>query len=635
MADIFGIGVSALNAAQAGLMTTEHNIANASTPGYSRQQIVQVANIPQLTGAGYLGQGVNVSTVTRVFNNFLNTQLLQQQAQSSQLSTYYTQIQQINNVIADPVAGLQPSIQGFFSAVNGVASAPSSQPARQAMLSSAQTLTARFQSLNQQLTDMNTSANGQITSSVTSINSYAQQIANLNHSISVAEAATGQTPNDLLDQRDQLVSQLNQIVQTSVIKQSDGTYNVFIGNGQGLVVGNQAYSLQTVQSVTDPTKLDVAYSASNGSVTRIQQSSLQGGSLGGLLAFRDQTLTDTQNTLGQIAIGLASTFNDQQNLGQDLNGAMGSNFFTVPSPVVNSNTNNTGTAVVSATISNAASLTGSDYTLGYDGTNYTVTRLSDNTTTTSATLPLTVDGVTISTSATPNAGDSFLIRPTVNGARDINVAITDPSKIAAAVPVASTAALANTGTGTIAAPSVNTTPPANASLQDTVTITFNSPATTFNVVDTTTATTLGSNIAYTAGQSITYNGWTTQISGTPGANDVFTVSANSNATTDGNNALLLAGLQTKNTLLGGTASYEATYGQLVSQVGSKTNELQVTSQAQANMVTQTTQAQQSISGVNLDEEAANLIRYQQAYQAAGKAIQIASTLFDTVLNLQR
>lgn len=634
MANIYGIGISALNAAQYGLLTTEHNIANASTPGYNRQQIVQSSAVPQLTGAGFIGHGATVSTVKRIFNDYLNTQLLQQQSQSSNLNTYYAQIQQINNVIADPVAGLQPAIQSFFNSVNTLANAPSSQPARQAMLSSAQTLSARFQSMHQLVSDLNTSVNGQITTSVTNINSYAQQIASLNHSISIATAATNQPPNDLLDQRDQLVSQLNQEIQTTVIKQTDGTYNVFIGNGQGLVVGEQASTLKTQQSVTDPTKLDIAYSTSGGTST-IQQSSLQGGNLGALLTFRDQTLSQTQNTLGMVAVGLASTFNDQHSLGQDLTGAMGGAFFNVATPVVNSYSTNTGTAVVSAAISDVTALTGSDYTLSYDGTNYTLTRASDNTTTVSATLPVTVDGFTISTTVAPNVGDRFLIRPTANGGRDFTVAITDTSKIAAALPVRSTAALTNLGSGTIGLPSVNTPPPANANLQDTVTITFNNPATTFNVVDTTTATTLASNVAYTAGQNISYNGWTTQLNGTPSANDVFTVSTNTNGSADGNNALALAGLQTKNLLLGGTASYEGAYGQLVSSIGTKTGELKVTSQAQTNMVNQTIQAQQSISGVNLDEEAANLMRYQQAYQAAGKAIQVAGVMFDTVLNLQR
>jgi flagellar hook-associated protein 1 len=642
MASVYSVAVSALNAAQYGMLTTQHNIANASTPGYSRQQTVQATNIPNYTGAGFIGQGVNVATVKRIFNEYLNTQVLQGQAQSSQLNAYYAQIQQVNNVIADPVAGLQPSLQHFFSAVNGVANAPGSQPARQAMLGSAQTLVGRFQSMNQLLSDMNSSVNGQIATSVTSINGYAQQIATLNHTIAMAVAnGNGQPPNDLLDQRDQLVSQLNQEVKASVIKQSDGSYSVFIGNGQGLVVGEQAFSLQTVQSLNDPSKLDLGYTNPNGTVSRIQSSSLQGGSTGGLLAFRDQTLTQAQNALGRVAIGLASTFNDQHTLGQDLNGAMGGNFFSVAVPQVNTSSSNTGNAVVGASITSVSALTGSDYSMALTGGNYVVTRISDNTVVASTAVaptplaPLTVDGVAISISAgAMNAGDSFLIRPTVNGARDIATVIVDPSKIAAAVPVVSNAALTNTGSGLISAASVNTPPPPNVNLQQAVTITFNNPPTTFNVAGVGVGLP-AVGVAYTSGSPITYNGWTMQISGSPNATDVFSVGPNTNGNLDGNNALLLAGLQTKATLANGTANYEGIYGQMVSQIGNKTNELKITGQAEANMVTQAVQQQQSVSGVNLDEEAANLMRYQQAYQAAGKAIQVANVMFDSILNVMK
>ncbi|MDE2342857.1 MAG: flagellar hook-associated protein FlgK [Betaproteobacteria bacterium] len=711
MADIASIGVTALNAAQAGLYTTEHNIANASTPGFSKQEIVQQASTPVGSGIGFLGQGVNVVTVKRAYNDFINTQLLQQQAQASQLSTYYTQIQQINNVIADPSAGLSASLQSFFSAVNGVANAPDSAASRQTMLSSGQALSNTFQSLNQVMTNLNTSVNGQISSSVGNINSYAQQIASLNQNIALASAAnSGQQPNDLLDQRDYLVSQLNQEVKATVIKQSDGTYNVYIGNGQSLVVGNQAFTMQAIPSLTDPTKLDVAYVA-NGTTVRMPPGSLQGGNLGGLLAFRDQTLTQSQNALGRIAIGLASTFNAQQSLGQDLNGSIGNPFFNVATPVVDTSSANTGSGSVTATITNVSALTGSDYSLSYNGRQYTLTRLSDNkvTTVTPAAPPpttLSVDGLSISIAGTPNAGDNFLIRPTVNGAQSIGVALTDPSQIAAAVPVRTMASLTNIGSGAIATPTVNTPPPPDANLQQPVTLTFSDP-THYSVSGTLSATANSSNtgsgaitatvpkgsgtagnnytitfdgtnytltesggasstsatlpltssdgitfnitgtpkagdsftlaspvgLSYTAGANISYNGWTTSITGAPNTNDSFTVSSNTNATTDGNNALLMAGLQSQNTMINGTVSYAGAYAQLVGQIGAQTNQLQVTSQAQSNLVSQTQQTQQSLSGVNLDEEAANLIKYQQAYQAAGKAIQTADTMFSTVLNL--
>lgn len=642
--DIFGTSVSALNTAQFGLATTQHNIANANTAGYNRQQIIVSARPAQLSGSGFLGQGSDVSTIKRVYNEFLAGQVMSGQGQASNLDSYYTQIQQIDNMLADPTAGVAPALQDFFSAANGVSNTPESSAARQTMLSSAQSLASRFQSMNQRLTDISDSINGQISTSVTTINSYAQQIATLNNNVALALAASGgKPPNDLLDQRDLLISQLNQEIKVSVIKQGDGSLNLFIGSGQSLVVGAQAYGLQTVQSSSDPSKLEVATGAGGGNVIQLQPNSIQGGKLAGTLAFRSQSLDAAQNSLGLVAMGLTGTFNQQHQLGQDLNGALGVNFFAQPVPVVNKNSANTGTAAIGASVSDYSKLTGSDYTLAYDGANYTLTRLSDNTVTTSATLPLAVDGLNISlTSGAPAANDSFLIRPTVNGAQSIAVAITDPAKVAAAAPILASTGLTNSGTGNISAGTVNPPPPVTAdpahpltdlNLKQPVTITFTS-ATTFNVTGT-GAGIPAVGVPYTAGNNITYNGWTVQITGAPGINDTFTVGTNTSASTDNRNALLLASLQTQKALLGGTANYQGVYSQLVSQVGNKTRELQVTSQAQNTMVQQTIQEQQSISGVNLDEEAANLLRYQQAYQAAGKAMQIASTLFDTLLSLGR
>ena len=631
---IFGSGVSALNAAQIGLSTTEHNIANANTPGFNRQEVLLGTRLPQATGAGFIGQGVDVSTVKRIYNEFLSGQVLQGQAQASQLETYYQQIGQINNMLADPKTGLSPAVQVFFSAVNDVASSPESQAARQVMLGSAQSMVSQFQSLNQRMSDMNSSINGQVSSSVTTINSYAQQIASMNKNIVMAQAASnGQPPNDLLDQRDQLISQLNQEIKATVVKQSDGSFNVFIGTGQSLVVGEQAITLQAAQSLSDPSRLEVAY-GSGASVIRLLQNSLQGGNLGGLIAFRRESLDVVQNALGRVAIVLADTFNQQHKLGQDLSGNMGGNFFAQPVPLVNTNTANTGTATISASVVSSSALTGSDYSLRFNGgTAYTLTRLSDNTVTAFATLPQTVDGLTITTTAGAIAGDSYTIRPTVNGARDIAVAISDPSKIAASVPIRTNASLANIGSGRISGGTVNAAFPINVNLQQPVSIVFDSPPTTYTVTGTGVPSSPVAGVAYSAGTDITYNGWTMQIAGVPAAGDTFTVASNTNATADNRNALLLASLQTKNTVAGGTASYQGAYAQLVSQVGNKTRELETTSLAQTNMVNQIIQTQQSVSGVNLDEEAANLMRYQRAYQAAGKAIQIAGTLFDTLLSL--
>ncbi len=637
---IYGIAVSALNAAQAGLTTTSNNIANANTPGYSRQQIVQAAMLPQNTGSGYLGQGVNVTTVVRRYDQFLGAQVLEAQTQSSNLNTQLGLAQQVSNLLGGTNGGLTPSMQDFFTAVNAVANAPQSVPARQTMIGSAQSLVNGFQTMNQSLNQIRDGLNGQITTSVAQINSYATQIASLNDKIVQMQANNpNQPPNDLLDQRDQLINQLSQQIRVSTIKQGNGSMDVFIGNGQSLVLGNQTTTLQAVPSTTDPTALEVAYT-NNGTVNRIQQSSLQGGSLGGYISFRQTILDPAINALGRIAMGFASTFNQQQQQGIDLNGALGTNMFTMAAPRVTAATTNAGNGVIAATVSSTSALTGNDYSVQFDGINYNVYNTSNNSLVQSFTpaqmaagQTVTGTGITLQlTGGAATAGDSFLVRPTVDGAGSFALNITDPTKIAAASPIRSNAPTSNLGTGTIAAATVSGGVPLNANLQQPVTITFNNPPTTFNVTGTGTGN--PTNVPYTAGAAITYNGWTTQISGAPAAGDTFTVSQNTNATTDGSNSLLMAALQTTNTLANNTTSYQGAYGQLIGQIGTQTNQLTVTSQAQTTLLNSVTASQQAVSGVNLDEEAANLVRYQQAYQAAGKAMQVANTMFDTILNLK-
>jgi flagellar hook-associated protein 1 len=637
---IYGIAVSALNAAQAGLATTSNNIANANTPGYSVERTVQTQMLPQPTGSGFVGQGVSVATVQRQYDQFLTAQVLAAQTQSSNLNTQLGLAQQVSNLLGNSTSGLTPVMQDFFTAVNAVANAPQSVPARQTLISSAQSLVDGVQSMSQNLNQIRDSLNGQITNSVTQINSYAKQIAALNDQIVQLQAnEPSQPPNALLDQRDQLINQLSQEIRVSTLKQSDGSMNVFIGNGQSLVLGNQTAKLQTVTSTTDPTALEVAYS-NNGSVSRIQQSSLQGGNLGGYLSFRQTVLDPAINALGRIAMGFADTFNQQQQQGVDLNGALGTNMFTLATPSVTAATSNVGNGAVTATINSTAALTGSDYSVQFDGTNYNVYDTSSNSLVQSITpaqmaagQAVAGTGITLQlTGGAPANGDTFLVRPTVNGGSSFALNITDPTRIAAASPVRSNAPTTNLGTGVIGAASVTGGLPLNANLMQPVTITFNNPPTTFNVTGAGTGNPV--NVPYTAGSAITYNGWTTQISGTPSAGDTFTVAKNTNASTDGTNALLMAALQTANTLAGSTTSFQGAYGQLVGQVGTQTNQLTVTSQAQTSMLASVTASQQSVSGVNLDEEAANLLKYQQAYQAAGKAMQIANTMFDTILNLK-
>ncbi len=638
---IFNAALSGMNAAQYQISTTENNIANASTPGYTRQQVQLTPAFEQNLGSGYVGQGVDVTNVTRIYDQYLTTQVLQQQTQASYLSTYQTAIGQVDNLLSNPNQGLSPALQNLFSGMSDVANNPGSVPSLQSFLGDAQTVVSQFQSMSQQLASIATGLNGQISGSVNSINSYAQQIAALNKSIQQAVAnGQGQQPNALLDQRDQLINQLGQQIQTSVLQQPDGTVSVFIGSGQALVMGNQAMTLQAVPSASNPSQLTIAYLGPNGNAISLPQNSLQGGTLGAYLNFQSQSLAPAQNALGLVAIGLATSLNQQNQLGQTLNGTLGSALFNVAAPNVIPNSGNTGTAAVSAAVTNVGALTTSDYQLKFDGTNYSLTNLSNNTVTElGATLPQTVDGITINlSSGTPAAGDSFLIQPTINGASGIALLTKDPTQIAAAAPILASAATANTGSATISSGTVNPPPPVtpnpaypltDLNLQQPVTITFNNPPTSYNVTGTGTGNPV--NVPYTAGSNISYNGWTVQISGTPSAGDVFNVAANTNAVGDNRNALLMAGLQSQNLMSNGTSTLADVYSQLVDSVGTTDQQVTANSTAQTNMLAQTVASQQSVSGVNLDEEAANLMQYQNAYQASAKAMQVADSLFATLL----
>jgi flagellar hook-associated protein 1 FlgK len=696
---IFGIGVSGLNAAQAGMVTTGHNITNASTPGFSRQEIVQTSNIPQFTGSGYFGAGVQVTTVKRMYNDFMAGQVGLAQAQSSQLETYNAQVSLIDNLLGDVSAGMSPALQDFFSSVNGVAANPASVPSRQAMLSGAEELAARFQSMAQRLGEIGSGVNGMIESSVGAINSYTRQIATLNNDIALAEASTNMQPaNDLRDQRDNLVVELSKEIRATVVKQTDGSYNVFIGNGQPVVVGKQNFDLTTARSMEDSQRIEVGYNT-GAQVALLGSATLQGGNLGGLLAFRTETLDAAQNALGRVAIGVATTVNAQHQLGQDLNGALGGAVFADLTDISSSvlpSSGNAGTAVVSASITDASALTTSDYRLQYVSqtavggppavlwSTFSLTRASDGAAATPAFFAtgtggsITMDGITVAIPALPTSpagtgvNDTWLIEPTRNGARDFAVALTDPAAIAAASPVRTAAAQSNQGSATIASGKVTDAVKwSDVANSKNFTINFAvsvAGVVTYDIVDNNTgppvlslltgaaaATTGPYPRSYVNGGAISLSqvgvgapptptfdfGAQVTVSGSPLNGDSFTISRNSGGVSDSSNAVALAGLQTTNSL-GKTAAggqpllnFQQAYAQLVSQVGNKARQMQVTSTAQKNLLAQTKTEQQSISGVNLDDEAANLLRYQQAYQASGKMMQIATSLFQTLLDIGR
>ena len=652
--NLLSIGKSGLLAAQVGLSTTGHNITNANVAGYNRQVVLQQTSQSNFAGYGFVGTGTEVSQIKRQYDSFMATQVNAAQSATSALDTYYTQISQIDNLLADPTAGLSPAMQDFFKGVQDFSANPSSVASRQALLSSAGSLASRFQGLSARLTEIGDGVNSQITSNVTVINTYAKQLADLNKSISQLSVDASNQPNDLLDQRDQLITELNKYVKATVQPAANNTVTISIGAGQPLVVADRSFQLAATPSRTDPNRIEVGY-VTGSTVSVLPDSSLAGGSLGGLLDFRSGTLDNVQNSLGKVAIALATTFNDQHKLGQDLNGAMGGDFFKVPDPVIGADRGNnaSSTTVLSAKVSDPTKLTASDYSLKYDGSNYVVTRESDGAHTIinpyPQTAPQTIDGVDFSISGTAAQGDNYVIKPTANGAAGLAVLITDRNKIAAGAPIATSAPVANTGTGKLSAGSVDKAylTPGNA-LTAPLTLTYDKATTSLTGFPagqavtvkglngaTTTYPAGTANIPYTEGDSFSFGGINVSMTGAPAQGDTFTIAPNSGGVGDNRNAALLAGLQTKNVIDGGNATFQGSYAQTVSFVGNKTREVQVSGLASLALLQQTSTQQQAVSGVNLDEEAANLLRYQQSYQACGKVMQIASTLFDVVIGLGR
>ncbi|WP_341313953.1 flagellar hook-associated protein FlgK [Paraburkholderia sp. IMGN_8] len=652
---LINLGLSGLNAAQWGLTTTGQNISNASTAGYTIERPVYAEAGGQYTGSGYLPQGVSTTTVTRQYSQYLTTELNNAQSSGSSLSTYNTMISQLNNLIGSPTSGIASAITSYFTGLQNVSNNASSLATRQTAMSGAQTLANQINAAGQQYDALRQSVNTQLTNTVSQINSYTKQIAQLNGQIAAA-STQGQPPNQLLDQRDLAVSNLSQLVGVQVVN-SNGSYGVFMGNGQPLVSGGNSYNLGTAPSTGDTSELSVQYLGQAGAnpaaaPQNLPDSKITGGTLGGLVAFRSQTLDPGEAQLGAIAVSFASQVNAQNALGVTLSGGQGGALFSVGGPTVYANTQNTGNASLNVSFANSAQPTTGDYTLAYNGTTYTLTDNSTGSVVGSATsLASPINGLQFSTTGTMNPGDSFTVEPTRGALNSFATATTDASAIAAAAPVLGAAASANTGTGTITQGTVTagyTMPNATTTLTyngtglsgfpagSTVTV-AGSPATTYPIASATTVVPYSSSTGAaltinnaTAGQM---NNVSVTISGAPAAGDKFTIGPNTGATNDGRNALALSNLSTAKALAGGTVTLTGAYANYVNQIGNQTNQIQTSSTAQASLVTQITTAQQSVSGVNINEEAANLLQYQQLYQANSKVIQTAQTLFQTLIGI--
>ncbi|GKV76892.1 flagellar hook protein FlgK [Pectobacterium brasiliense] len=560
MSNLINTAMSGLKGAQIALSTVSNNISNQAVTGYSRQNIILEQTTSNATSAGYIGNGVNAVSVNRQYNEFITNQLRSAQTTSSSVSAYYEQISKIDNLLASSTTSLSSTIQGFFSNLQNLTSNPGDSSTRQTVLGKAEGLVNQFKVTDKYLRDMDSGLNTQIQSTVGQINSYSSQIASLNDDITrLMGANSGSMPNDLLDQRDLLVDQLNKLVGVNVVVQDGTVYNVALKNGTDLVQAGTSNQLVAMGSSSDPSRLTIGYKDRANDVTSLNESSLTGGSLGGLLSFRTETLDEARGQLGQLALAFADAFNAQHQEGYDRDGVKGGDFFSFGKAVVLNDSKNGGTAVLAPSYTDAKDVQATNYSIKYDGANWQVTRLSDNSkftaTVDTSDNSLNFDGVKMTITGTPAANDSFLLKPVNDVIIDMAVAISDPNKIAAA-----SVKLDENGTPVLDA------------------------------------------------------------SGNP----VF------GGVGDNTNAKALLALQNEE-IVGGKASVSGAYASLVGTIGNQTSTLKINNTSQQNVVKQLTAEQQSVSGVNLDEEYGDLMRYQQYYMANAQVIKTAQSIFDALL----
>lgn len=632
MADLLATSVTGLIAFQQALNVTSNNVTNVSTPGYNVETTNFSEQPGQGTAGGYVGNGVDIQSVTRAYNALLTNQVNSSQSSYSNFNTLAAQASQIDDMLSDSSTGLTATLQSFVNSLQTLSTSPSSTASGQAVLSQAQALVQQLQSYQSQVSDNGAEIESQISSNVSEINTLASQIASLNQQIAV-QTSSGQTPNQLLDQRDQLVSQLSGYVTVNTVTQGNDQMDVYIGSGQALVTGNTTQQLTTIPSKYDATAYDIGIANANGTVDITSE--VSGGSLGGLLAARSQVIDPTQNALGQLSVALATVVNQQQQSGMDQTGAQGQPLLSVGGVQVNGASTNTGSAAVTATRTSLSDLTADDYLLTYTGSaanggwqleDQTTGQAVSMTGTGTAADPLEGAGLSIVTSGTPATGDSFLVQPTAAATAGLSVLLTNPSQIASASLIQAAPGTGNTGGATVTSATV--TDPATWSSGD-YTITFSSP-TEYTIMS---GSGTSAPATYTSGTPITFDGQQVTLTGAPASGDTFTVSANSPANTgDNSNLLALISALSSSSLDGGTRTISSAANSLVSQVGVLTQQAQANASAQQSVNQAATSALNNADGVNLDEQAALMLQYQQAYQACAQMIQASETMFNSLLS---
>jgi len=640
MPDVLNIATSGLLGMQKALATTGHNIANVGTEGYSRQSL-NFESRELLAGPyGLVGNGVQASNVERQYDAFLGKELRDTTSSAKHFETLALMSGRLDNLLADQDSGIAVQFERFFGALQDVANNPGATPERQVFLGEAGALVRQFEQLDSAFELLNEQVNVRLESMVKEVNSLAENLALINDRIDVATARSqGQPPNDLLDKRDLMLQQLSERVGVVVTEQGNGSVNVLIGTGQPLVVGARAEALRLGTGAYDPVAVEIEIEQAAGNSVPITEV-VSGGMMQGLLRFRDETLSNARQELGLLAIGMTETFNTQHKLGLDLNGDPGGDFFKPIAPIVAPNSRNVGTSTASVTINDISQVRPTDYQLYFNGTQWQLTNARSGEVELGQG-PFNVDGLTIEVSDGATIGDSYLVRPGFRAASFMDVAITLPSNIAAASPLKTSSAIANGGDAKIK--SISNTNMTGLPVAEDVTLTFSAdaqgPGQPGFIVTGGVTTTIPYNPANeSAGKTVALNflgGSTLELAGIPEEGDVLTLSNNSSGAGDNRNGLRLAELQTKGTLLESSASYQDMFASTVSGVGIQTRQAEASAETQGTLQRQAEQARNAQSGVNLDEEAANLLKYQQAYQATAQVVAAANEVFSTLLSIFR
>jgi flagellar hook-associated protein 1 FlgK len=691
MADLLSIGLSGLSANKTSLAVTGHNISNVNTPGFSRQDTVQATRNPQFSGAGYIGSGTTLTDIRRTYSEFLSTQVRSSTALNSDVEAYRGQIEQLDSLLAGTTTGITPSLQKFFSSLQTAAEDPANIPARQLVLSEAEGLARRFNTVSDRINEQNEFINKQMVAVSDQVNRLATSIASYNDAIAKA-AANGQQPNDLLDAREEAIRQLSTYVGVTVVAQDDNSLNLFVGSGQPLVVGSTTSRLEVGPGQGDPTRYEVNF-VSGGSSQGIT-SLLTGGELGGLIRYRAETLDPTLNSLGRLALAVSDQVNTQLGQGLDLKGQVGTALFgdyndtALAQLRVRAFASNTSNVQPALNITDTSVLTTSDYRLEYDGSNYSARRLSDGAAMTvspnppgayPATLAFTDaagrdQGFELALDSAPAAADKFLLQPTRRGATTISAQLDQPDQLAFAAPLRSEANLQNRGNAVIGQPEItNSFDPmelANLKAITSIGLTFDAannrlqfssplpagvtitspampapPAPQVQAIGITPGQSnqLSYVVEVDVGGVVQSYSISQSFSGRPENGDSFSLGFNANGVSDNRNALKLVDLQSKQTVgvdptvsgISTGVSFTDGYGDLVERVGTLTAQARQDSDATGAILKQATNNRDSLSAVNLDEEAANLIKFEQYYNASAQVIQVARSLFDTLINTFR